>query len=581
MLTFLQTIDDAAEFWSWLSDQKFVAVDTETTSLDVYDPAFQVRLVQFGSRDRAWVIPFERWKGLIDDALNRFDGTLVFHNSRYDVSALGACGVKVPWHKIDDTMIALRLAEPNDSAALKSAAVRHVSANADQSQAELHSAMRVNKWSWATVPIDFAPYVFYAAADTVLTARLYDTKPVREAIASGVYTTEMELRALCTTMERNGIRIDPDYCTDQADFLRAEARDIEEWAEHELGFSITSNQQLGKWLLTNHVPLSKATPGGAPSVDKDVLEEVVATLGTTALAGRVAQAALQVRSNVKTASTYFDKFVALRDGDGYVHPDIETCTARTGRMSIRNPPLQTLPRVTDDPETKRVRRAVIPQTEDQVLVSCDSDQIELRLAAALSGSRAMMQAFRDSDDFFTTSMQDIYNDPSIVKSDGRRAAIKTFWYASLYGAGVAKMAISAGVPEARIREVKNGVDWAYPEIGQMQRSIENAARENGGWVTNPYGRRLQAYEGKEYAATNAVIQSTAADVLKRAMVQLGQAGLEDLMLIPVHDEILVSCDPADVDEVTHILVTTMTNDDFDLTLTASAGPPSKTWADCK
>ena len=576
----LATVEDAAEFLRWLSEQDRVAFDLETTGLDIYEPGFRIRLIQFGSRDTAWVIEFEKWQGLVEMAFDRFEGTWIAHNSRFDVGCLRTYGIFVPLEKVDDTMIMMRLADPNGSAALKTASRIHVSAAAGRSQKDLHDGMKKHKWTWATVPFDFAPYKYYAALDTVLTARLYDSPIAIAGRESPVYETEMQVRAICSQMERNGMFIDAAYASTKADDIRSEAASVKAACERMFGISITSNKQLAHWFLTAGVPLTKATKAGAASVDADVLEEIIGDTTLPKDARDLATAALRVRRIEKLASSYYDNFLGMRDTNGFVHPDIETVAARTGRMSVRNPALQTLPRVTSDPTTRDVRRCVVPVDGDHVILSCDYSQIELRLAAALSGCEPMMTAFRESDDFFTTSMQDVYRDASITKKDPRRATIKTYWYASLYGAGVDKLAKTAGVPFDDMMEIKNGVIAAYPELEQMKRDAEREARMNEGWVTNAYGRRLQVDPGLEYVATNYKLQSSAADVLKRALVNLGHAGVENFMIVPVHDEVVMSVPRADAEEIKHLVADTMVCNDFPLVMPA-VGDFGDSWADAK
>jgi DNA polymerase I len=580
MLRVVDSTDDVFAFMRWLSEQPRIAVDTETTGHNLFDPTFKIRLAQVGNHQEAWVFDFKRWCGVLDEMFRKFEGRIVMHNANYDVHAFASEGVNVPWHSLDDTMIALRIAEPDQSAALKNAADRHIGAGASGSQKDLVQAFRTNKWDWASVPLDFPTYVLYAGLDVILTSRLADHPTVKRGFSSPVYGLEMEVRSIANRMERRGMRVDVEYSSKKRDELVHESWEIRQSVTESHGFSPGSTRDLGRWFLTHATPLmTEVTDSGAPSVTKAVLERIV--LEGKPEAAELARNVLRMRRLEKLASSYFSNFVELSDDDDFIHAEIETLAARTGRMSIRKPGLQTLPRVSDDPETRIVRRAVIPRAEEQVLISCDSDQIELRLAAALSEDAAMIEAFETSDDFFTTSVQDVYRDPAALKSDPRRATIKTFWYASLYGAGVSKMALSAGVTEERMQDIKRGIEVAYPDFSNLSKRFEQEARENSGWVRNPYGRMLKVDEGKLYSATNYVIQSAAADVLKHSIVGLGHAGLDEYMVIPVHDELVFSVPEEDAEEISRTVEEVMTCSDFALTLTASTGPPALTWDDCK
>lgn len=580
MLRTVESFDDVVDFFSWLSEQSIVAFDTETSGKDTFAYGFRVRLIQFGNTREAWVLDFNRWRGLVEEVFKKFRGEWIAHNSNYDIHALHREGIEVPWHRVHDTMIALRLSQPNMQAGLKPASDRLIGPGASGSQQDLHEAFRKNDWDWDSVPIDFPTYIFYAGMDVILTSRLFKHPTVQRGIDSPVYELEMQVRAIANLMERNGMRIDRDYSSSMSRRLRAEADALRTEVSDEYGFSPGSTSILGRWFLENAPGLvKKTTDAGAPSTDKETLE-YIESFGDER-ASRLARKVLRVRRTEKLASSYFDNFVTLSDASDILHADIETLAARTGRMSIRKPGLQTLPRVSSDPETKIVRRAVLPREEGHVLISCDSSQIELRLAAALSNDAAMMTAFEESDDFFTTLMREIYDDPSAQKSDPRRAAVKTTLYAKTYGAGPAKIALSAGVSVERIRELLNGLASAYPDYTNLGERYEREAHANEGWVTNPYGRRLKVDEGKEYTATNYCLQSCAADVLKQSIINLGHAGLEDYLVVPVHDEMVLSVPAEDAEEISRTVQELMTCRDFPLTLTASAGPPALNWAEAK
>lgn len=579
----VENIDDAMELFRWLSEQDRVAFDTETTSLHCYDPEFRVRLIQFGTVNDAWCVDFQQWRGLVADVFQRFNGEWITHNSRFDVTALKQEGIDVSLDKLHDTMIMLRLSEPTMKAGLKLAATRHVSQAAATSQAELHGAMRKAGWSFETVPIDFPPYRFYAAMDTILTARLFETPAAVAGRRSPVYDLEMQVRAACNIMEANGATVDLELAESEARAMRGEAFDLKLKAKATHGVSVTSTEELGRWLLSSDArsAVVKTTPSGRPSTDKETLEGIVAECPGSE-AAEVAAIALRVRKLDKLCSTYFENFVE-RSRHGVLHPSIETIAARTGRMSVRDPALQTLPRG-EDREAKMVRRCIIPRDPDHVLVSADAAQIELRLIAALSGDPGLIEAFQIADDggvdFFTTSARAVYGDESIVKGDPRRDTTKTYWYASAYGAGTEKMAWSAGVPVSVMAAVRAGMIDRYPGFFKFMTNNERETRENGGFIETAYGRRLPVDEGKEYVSTNTRIQGTAADVMKIMIVTLAQAGFDDMMIVPVHDEITASVPRADVVELKRELVANMECFDFEVPLRVEAGH-GENWGDAK
>lgn len=580
----VETLDDAFEFKRWLSEQRgTVALDTETTGLDTFAPDFRVRLIQFGSANEAWVIPFERWVGLVDESIKMFvqDHVLTMHNSRYDHAALKAVGITIPWHAIDDTMIALRLVEPHKQAGLKPASVRHISMSAADSQKALSDAMRRNEWTWATVPLDFWPYRYYAAMDTILTARLRDVPAVAAGFDSPIYELEMDVRAICSRMEERGMRIRRDFCEHQADALRAEAVRLQDEVRADEGFSATSTGDLGRWLISNGAPPGKTTKGGAPSTDAESLEQIVATPGCPPVVQDTVKKILRVRRCLKMASSYFDNFVQMADGTDLLHPSIETVAARTGRMSIRDPALQTLPRASSDPDSLLVRNGVRAREDGEVLVSCDYNQVELRMIASFCGDDDLCKAFIDADetgsDFFTEAARAVYSDPTIDKKDDRRPPVKSLFYAKAYGAGIAKMAYTAGVSVEEMRVVHDNVFARYPGLPMLLKHMERLCKESDGWIVTPSGRRVYVDPDRAYAATNGLVQGSAADTMKQAIVRLAHAGLEDFMVVPVHDEILTSVPREDVADVQHVLREEMRDDGYRVSLVAEPSDGYETW----
>jgi DNA polymerase-1 len=304
------------------------------------------------------------------------------------------------------------------------------------------------------------------------------------------------------------------------------------------------------------------------------------------LVADVIDQALRIRTLDKLAGTYFENFIDMADADNLLHPEIRTLGARTGRQSVSSPALQTLPSRDPSPEARAVRQAMLPRYEDEVILACDADQIELRLAGSMANDAALIEAFRLADeegglDFFTQSVRAVHGDPEATKADPRRSPIKNFWYSNLYGAGVPKMAATAKVPVSEMEVISRGITAAYPQYARLGSQVQNLARQNDFTVTTAYGRVLPVDEEKIYASTNYLIQGTAADILKRATIDIAQAGLEDALLITVHDEIVVSVAPEDTEEVSHILEASMTNHDFRIPLTAGCSPPVSRWGDAK
>lgn len=582
MYKYVDSIDDVLDLRAWFGRQPYIALDTETTGVNVYDPNFHVRLIQFGNKTDAWVMDCERWVGFIDDTLRMYGGRIIIHNSAFDVAALAVAGITVPWGKVDDTLIAMRLAEPHRNAALKEVTARLISSKAAESQESLHRAMKKNKWGWDTVPHDLPEYRFYAGMDVILTSRLYEHAICKQGLESPVYEMEMDVRAIASEMERGGMRVDIPFAEETGERLRRESEELADQIQERHGFSISSGPQLARWLIERDVKLSVLTNAGAASTSKDALE--AARYSATGEAAEVMDAVLRSRKLVKLASSYFDNFVGMST-NGLLHPQIQTIQARTGRMSITAPAMQTLPRNSDDPDSKLVRQAIIPREDGHVLVGSDFSQIELRIIASLSEDPGLVEAFREADetggDLFTSSMRLVYGDPSLTKSDDRRTLIKSVLYAASYGAGVAKMAQTAGVAVDEMRDVYDAVFGRFSGVKRYMKTCENEAKSNDNWITTPFGRKIWVDPEFSYKALNAKVQGFAGDIFKHTMVNLAQAGLSKYMVCPIHDEVLFSIPEDEIEEVRGAISEIMPYNELLVPVPAEPSPGVKDWAKAK
>lgn len=585
MLRIVRTVDDAAEFLRWLGERRpgVIAIDTETTGFDLFGQDFKVRIIQFGDTQGAWILAMEDWVGVIKQALTQYRGQFAVHNSRYDVAAISRHGIQLPWDRIDDTMIAMRLAEPTMSAGLKESSTRHVSAAAAMSQQDLHKAMHRNGWTWATIPMDFPPYLKYAGLDVILTSRLWETAACQRGMRSQVYDLEMQVRAICSRMEANGMRIDREFCSTTAIELGTKMDEIRAFLETTYSVSPSSSQQLAHFFMARGQMLTERTPTGAASMNKDQLAKLVHN-SEDEVTVQVANAVLEYRKAEKLRSNYFEPFQRFAGADDVMHADIETVAARTGRMSIRNPALQTLPKPGESEESRLVRRGVIPLHDGELLVSSDYSQIEMRLIAVTSGDPALINAFNTADatggDFFVEMGRVVFNDPGFTKADHRRKLVKNVMYGLAYGAGPAKIALTAGIPEAVARDVRAGILAGFPGLSRAMQKLEREARDSGG-VTTMLGRELVVDPDKAYKGLNAYVQGSAADLMKRAIVQLGHAGLEPYMLVPVHDEVLFSIPVDEIEEAKVEIAKAMVINDTAVPVPADPSDGLLTWGDDK
>lgn len=559
-LHLVNDIETAWEMKRWLGERReILGLDTETSGLDPYAPGARLRLVQIGDHNSGWAIPWERWGGVAIEALTQWEGEIALHNAAFDIKWLSIHGGwKAPWHRIHDTMIMAQIDNPLGSGALKRLAVQHVDKRANAGENMLKEAMSKEGWTWDSIPIEYGKYWQYGALDPVITAHLWshfrtDLKYPR------VYDLEMAARRVISQMEDNGARIDVEYCERKLTEMTQLVDQSQAWAKENWGISIGSSVQLAKFFQERlGQEIFYRTDSGGPSMAKPQL--LLFANSDDQLVAQAAKFVLKVRQTDKLAGTYFENFLKMHT-DGMLHPSIKTLGARTGHMSITNPALQTLPK-----GEATVRDAFIPSREGEVLISSDYSQIEMRLMAHFSGDTNLQRAFFDADetggDFFVGLGKDIYQDPSFTKEDKRRGLVKNTMYGKAYGAGTSKMSETAGVPYNVMKGVVDAVDEAYPGLKAFQKDVENAGmqREKGegqGYVITPFGRRLPCDDGKVYALTNYLLQGHAAEILKDAIVRMDSAGLAEMMILPVHDEIILSAPEKDLKDIMQTVQATM------------------------
>jgi len=593
-LHLIDNVDKAREFLSWLGERRphnAIAIDTETGELPggarehALSPWHgQLRLVQVGDGKQGWAIPWKEWSGVFYEAMNKFDGPIVCHNIAFEARWFDIqSNWKLPWHRAHDTMIMAHIIDPLGSGALKRLAALHVDGRAVALQESLDIELIKNGWTWGTVPTNFQPYWAYGALDTVLTMRIWEM--FYEKCGPGgpynkAYELEMATRRIVTRMEINGARIDLDYSRRKYDELTAYSESVKTWAKQTYnGASISSNMQLVRLFEGLGAEITEFTPTGNKAVTKDQLK--LLTITGNDEVKNLAEITLKQRKADKLANTYFLNFIN-DNVNGFVHPSVKTLGARTSRMSIQNPALQTLPKGDDT-----VRTAFIPKDEDHVIITSDLDQVEFRMFASLSNDPNLISLFNRADatgsDPFTEIGREVYNDPSMQRSDKRRNLIKGTVYGRLYGAGVAKQALTAGVAEGQMRTVSDSLDTRFPGMALFQKQIEDAGMrrlraEGQGYVYTWTGRRLPCDEDRVYSLLNYLIQGGAAEVFKSNLVKLDQADLTEYLIVPVHDEIVLNAPRKDAQEIMKVVQECMTTrEGWAVPLTAGIDGPLENW----
>lgn len=567
-LTLVDSWEEAQEFIEWLGVRRdFLACDTETNGLKWW-LSNPVRMIQFGDTEAGWAIPMHRWAGLAEVALSRFSGDWVFHNMPFDLHGIEESGLPVPMrHRTHDTKILHHLSDPLSAHGLKRIAVRKWGLEAAVGEKELKRSFAKNKWSWETIPYDCPAYWAYAAMDTVLTARLFTD--LRGGISTEAYRRELDVARIMWSCEKRGMRIDNEY----TELLAGQ------WLQEMLQIQA----DLDKWGLTNansRIQLFAAlqaeiafepgewTETGEPKLTEGILAD---------LPGDVAPAVLRYRRLRKWSSAYLEHFLHEQDGAGHVHPSINTMAARTGRMSVTKPAMQTLPRGTE------IRDCIIPY-EGEKLLTIDYDTQELRVGASFAQETMMIMAFIRGEDLHKLGASIGLGKDMGEVTPAERQSFKTIGYAKFYVAGIAKLAATMQQSEAEVRHFVEAWDNAFPGVDIFIKNIialgEQRSRDFGyGFMNTTGGRQVRCLPGEEYKLVNSLIQGSCADIFKEAIVEIDNAGFGGLFVLPNHDEGVFSVPPGDFEDVRHDISEIMEYLELPVPLTVHASGPLSRWGD--
>jgi DNA polymerase-1 len=481
------------------------------------------------------------------------------HDLKFDAIVLARHGVTL--RGLDtDTMLASYLLDATRSAHLvEDLALEHTSYKA--LSLEDVCGRGAKAMSLADVPVDAAVVYACERADLVgqLAPALRDLLEKEEL--AGVYATlELPLVPVLVAVERAGVRIDTAALAAQSLTVDRElaqrSATIFEMAGGE--FNINSPKQLAEVLFDKlQLPVLKRTgTSKAPSTAVEVLEEL-------ALTHDIPRQILEWRQLMKLKGTYIDALPLLVHPEtGRVHTCFNQAVAATGRLSSSDPNLQNIPIRT--PLGREIRRAFIADPGN-VLISADYSQIEFRVLAHLSEEPALVDAFREGVDFHERTAVKIFGTDSGRDKHELRSVAKMVNYALLYGKGAFTLAKDIGVTQQAAQEFIDAYFAGFPRVRAfIDRTLEDARAT--GVVKTMYGRRrlvpelnsrdFQRRAASEREAVNMPIQGSAADIMKRAMIDVHAALLphpDARMILTVHDELLFEVPKARAEEYVAIV----------------------------
>jgi DNA polymerase-1 len=389
----------------------------------------------------------------------------------------------------------------------------------------------------------------YAAEDADIALRLHQTLWARLSEAPGLTelltSVEIPLVPVLSRMERLGVRVDADLLRKQSQELAQRMHALEQQSHQVAGrpFNLGSPKQLQQILFEEQgLPVRKKTPKGDPSTAEEVLQELAVDYPLPALI-------LEYRGLSKLKSTYTDKLPQQVDArTGRVHTSYHQAVASTGRLSSSDPNLQNIPVRTQ--EGRRIRQAFVAPDGHRI-VAADYSQIELRIMAHLSGDEGLLGAFEQGQDIHRATAAEVFG----VAVDGvtheHRRRAKAINFGLIYGMSAFGLARQLGIGRDEAQEYVNLYFARYPGVKAFMERTRVQAKEQG-YVETVFGRRLYLPEinarngarrqAAERTAINAPMQGTAADIIKRAMIEVdawlqGEA-LDVRMVMQVHDELV-------------------------------------------
>ncbi|MDB6086813.1 MAG: polymerase [Gammaproteobacteria bacterium] len=398
--------------------------------------------------------------------------------------------------------------------------------------------------------VDVGRAAEYAAEDSDVTLQLHRALwPRLEELPrlKNLYESiEQPLVPVLYRMERAGVLVDRELLKKQSAELAARMFELQAQAHIEAGgpFNVDSPKQLQEILFGKlGIPSIRKTPTGQPSTAEDVLEELAASYPLPKLI-------LEYRGVAKLKSTYTDKLPEQIDQrTGRIHTSYHQAVAATGRLSSSDPNLQNIPIRT--PEGRRIRQA-FGAPPGFSLVAADYSQIELRIMAHLSGDRGLLNAFAEDRDVHQATAAEVFGTPpDAVTADQRRSA-KAINFGLIYGMSAFGLARQLGIGRGEAQKYVELYFERYPGVKRYMDEIKQKARDTG-FVETIFGRRLYLPEIlsrnqalRQYAersAINAPMQGTAADIIKRAMIDVDEwlrtSNAPARLIMQVHDELVL------------------------------------------
>ncbi len=593
-----ETIFTESEFEALINkieQAEYYAVDTETTSLD-YMQAEIVGLSFAFTDNTAYYLPVAHDYQGAPEQLNREDVLAILkpiledispkkigQHIKYDKNVLANYDINLQGI-LCDTMLA--------SYVLNSTATRH-----DMDSLSLkylgHKTISfveiagkgAKQLKFNDIELEVASK--YAAEDADITLRLYlaleKLLAKEQGLTSLLQEIEIPLSSVLANVEQRGVLIDSQQLAQQSQNLAKRILELEQQV-HELAgktFNLGSTKQLQHILFEKlELPVKKKTPKGAPSTSEEVLQELALEFELPALI-------MEYRGLTKLKNTYTDKLPSMiNHRTNRVHTSYHQAVTATGRLSSSDPNLQNIP--IRNKAGRQVRQAFVPK-DGYKIVAADYSQIELRIMAHLSKDKGLLDAFSKGLDVHKATAAEVFGESLDNVTDNQRRSAKAINFGLIYGMSAFGLAKQLNIGRHDAQKYMDTYFERYPGVLKYMESTRLEAKEQG-YVTTVFNRRLYLPDinasngarraGAERAAINAPMQGTAADIIKKAMIEVDKwinclEHPEDIsMIMQVHDELVFEIKSDMVDEYVpkiNKLMETCVNLDVPLEVEAGIG----------
>jgi DNA polymerase-1 len=572
------TITDITQLNEWkdkISEKGFVAIDTETDSLNAIDAHLVGFSMAIDNNEACYVpiahsenspqIEIEKALEVLKEIMEDQGVLKILHNKKYDGLVLQKYNISITPY--DDTMLI--------SYSIGSGGMRH-NLDALSKNYLSHDAISfkeiagTGKGQKLFTDIDIDTATKYAAEDADVTLRLWKLlKPrlAKERVSSLYETIERPLAKIIMEMEKHGVSVDKKILNRLSEKFERKIQEIEKNCFKIVGeeFNLGSPKQVGEILFDKlDIKGGKKTPSGAWSTDADTLT-FLASSGNT-----LPKLLLEWRGISKLKSTYTDALPTfINKKTNRIHTSYAMSSTSTGRLSSSDPNLQNIPIRNED--GREIRSAFVAE-KGCSLISADYSQIELRIIAHMADDSNLKQAFKEKIDIHSLTASEVFGVPLKDMDNEIRRKAKAINFGIIYGISAFGLSNQLDISRSEASDYIRSYFEKFPSIRDYMEATKEFARENG-FVKTLFGRKCiidspmnRGPGGKAFmdrAAINAPIQGTAADIIKRAMIKIPQSlkneNLSTKMIMQVHDELIFEVEDTQINKTLEIVKREMSN----------------------